>query len=463
MIGPAMSGISWLLSALYTLLPVGLLLFALYRWWRWGQFRPLAAVLSVCLLGTGCGLAVVGAYAWLLGGEPAPREILRAAWVGVAVCGLLRCVDWISTGLLIRGLRGRHGLGWRLTGVGLVLLQRVAMLALAVLWCGGVLLALRPRIIGGPDPQTLGMVCRPVMLHTADGLDLAAWYLPGDSSAGRDSAVILCHGLGARKESMLPLAGMLAARGHNVLALDFRAHGRSASHTVTFGQREQLDVLAAVAYLRSLPQPPARIAAVGVNTGAAALLGAAADPNTGQSLDALVLAEPFADLTDVSVDVLCRPLPRTGPLAAAGRALRAGNGWVMRLVLRIAGWHAGADLAGYRPVAGAEAVWPRPVLVVHGRGVGPVPPEQELILTRALAWPPQEFWPSMPDLSRRQRARDELALLRLILRQWLGLEGEGLEDPGTLQRIADFLDHPPPRDTLVLGGRAFAGAGAPAA
>ena len=122
-------------------------------------------------------------------------------------------------------------------------------------------------------PDEAGLSYVPVQFTSRDGLELAGWYVPGAPGP----AVILVHGRGASASHMLLHAKALEHYGCASLMFDLRAHGRSEGDTCTFGVREAGDVLAAVDYLRSLPEiDPQRIGALGVSLGAQAVLRAAA-------------------------------------------------------------------------------------------------------------------------------------------------------------------------------------------
>jgi len=91
------------------------------------------------------------------------------------------------------------------------------------------------------------------------------------------------------------LCEQLQEAGFNLLSFDFRGHGYSQGHVVSFGDIERYDVLGAVRWLREHEAPDAqRIVGIGVETGSAALLGAAADPGPdGQAIASLVVCGGF--------------------------------------------------------------------------------------------------------------------------------------------------------------------------
>lgn len=64
-----------------------------------------------------------------------------------------------------------------------------------------------------------------VFLKTADGWKLTARFVPG----GRETAVVMLHGLDAGKEEWRPLEAELSRRRIATLAIDMRGHGGSRS------------------------------------------------------------------------------------------------------------------------------------------------------------------------------------------------------------------------------------------
>jgi alpha-beta hydrolase superfamily lysophospholipase len=90
-----------------------------------------------------------------------------------------------------------------------------------------------------------------IFFQTSDNLKISAlWW---DQHAGK--SILLLHMMPAIKESWVPLADRLAAKGLNALAIDFRGHGESEggdykSFTAKQYQAYQEDMTAAVDFLR---------------------------------------------------------------------------------------------------------------------------------------------------------------------------------------------------------------------
>jgi fermentation-respiration switch protein FrsA (DUF1100 family) len=124
-----------------------------------------------------------------------------------------------------------------------------------------------PAVVGPPPPSLGG---RTVTFASKSGSNIHGWYIPGRVGAG---AVLLLHGVGANRTSMLGRAKFLHNAGFTILAPDFQAHGESPGEHTTFGKLESLDAAAALAFLRA-KDPHDRVGVIGVSMGgAAALLG----------------------------------------------------------------------------------------------------------------------------------------------------------------------------------------------
>lgn len=160
----------------------------------------------------------------------------------------------------------------------------------------------------GPAPARLH--AESVVFPSGSGSRIHAWFARGRAGAG---AVLLLHGVGSNRTSMLGRAEFLHDLGFTVLAPDFQAHGESPGEHVTFGARESLDAAAAMAFLHQAV-PAERVGVIGVSMGGAAtLLG----PGPLDA-DALVLESVYPTIRQAVRDRLTTWL---GPLSLVGRAL----------------------------------------------------------------------------------------------------------------------------------------------
>lgn len=143
------------------------------------------------------------------------------------------------------------------------------------------------------DPADAGIYYRDVLLLTADGLNLAAWYVPAVKSHA--SSILLAHGLQDSKWTMLRLVPWLHRAGYNVLMFDFRGHGSSDPKPTTIGPEEVLDIQAALDWLDQ-EGAGERVGGLGMSLGAAALVNTAVQDDR---LDALVIDSLFAEWKNV--------------------------------------------------------------------------------------------------------------------------------------------------------------------
>lgn len=163
----------------------------------------------------------------------------------------------------------------------------------------GVMAGLQRRLIYFPDSSPVppaGRVidgARDVTLHTSDGLELGAWFVPAGGDAQLDLAVLLAPGNGGNRAGRAGLARELSRRGLAVLLMDYRGYAGNPGSPSEEGLSADAD--AAVQALTELGFPPNRTIYFGesLGTGVAAALQARTPPA------GLVLRSPFTELADV--------------------------------------------------------------------------------------------------------------------------------------------------------------------
>jgi fermentation-respiration switch protein FrsA (DUF1100 family) len=174
----------------------------------------------------------------------------------------------------------------------------VAIAALAMLLVVGVMWLFQRRFIYFPShrlPDVAAVLpsAEEVSFSTEDGLTLQAWLVPAVGDAIGVTVVVFSGNAGNRSDR-IPLAGALAARGYDVLLLDYRGYGGNPGHPTEDGLLA--DGRAAVAYLEARPDVAAdRLAYFGESLGAAVAIGLAEQRPPA----ALVLRSPFTSLADV--------------------------------------------------------------------------------------------------------------------------------------------------------------------
>lgn len=161
----------------------------------------------------------------------------------------------------------------------------VFLLMLVVSWIvAGRLVAARNFEIGDP-PSELAAVS--IALPSQSGTTVAGWHLPSTSQNG---VVVLVHGIGGSRLSMLNRARWLHAEGYSIVMMDLQAHGESPGNRITIGHLEKHDVQAAVNFARR-QHPDEAIGVLGVSLGGASALLA-----SPLGIDALVVESVFPDI-----------------------------------------------------------------------------------------------------------------------------------------------------------------------
>ena len=228
----------------------------------------------------------------------------------------------------------------------------------------------------GLSPAVYGLDYSPVKVRSRDGLELAAWWVPG----GRErKAALLVHGLHASKASpyVLPALPVYAGLGYSVLLIDLRAHGESPGERTTLGVTEARDVLGGLDWLAQHAFPRQAVVLHGWSMGAATVLTVAA----GEPVRAVVADSGYARLSR-----LLRQ--RVGGLLYPGVSLAA------RLVLKADPARAAPEEAAARLRAAGL-----PLFLLHGEADRTVPFDHALRIRQR--YPESTFWalPGFPHVS----------------------------------------------------------------
>jgi hypothetical protein len=186
-------------------------------------------------------------------------------------------------------------------------------------------------------------------VRTAAGVTLDAWlFTPPRPNGG---AVLVLHGNGARRDSMMPHVRYLLAGGYTVLAPDLRAHGASGGNIETYGLLETGDVTRWLDLLAGL-HGNTRLYGLGESLGAAVLIQALP---AEKRLRAVVADSAFATFENAAFDRLSRRLYLPRALAWTPPHLGLAYGRAMYSV----------DLRQSSPAAAIRFVR-TPVLLIHG-------------------------------------------------------------------------------------------------
>jgi fermentation-respiration switch protein FrsA (DUF1100 family) len=180
-----------------------------------------------------------------------------------------------------------------------VRLRLWALLVLAILITGylGVGLVVAARLSAPSHlpqeltPTDVGLDYREVGIQSADGLELAGWWVPGNDPS---RAVVLVSGIGGDKSDkhLLKTASVYAGAGYAVLMIDLRGQGGSEGERVTMGYEEVRDVRGALSWLDERGLAPGEIVLHGFSMGGATVLRAA--PESGVA--AVVEDSAYSDL-----------------------------------------------------------------------------------------------------------------------------------------------------------------------
>ncbi|MGA1871469.1 MAG: alpha/beta hydrolase [bacterium] len=141
---------------------------------------------------------------------------------------------------------------------------------------------LRPLEVN-PSLQEHNILC-------TNGIILATWYIPGDSP---DKLVLLFHGYGQEKSSLIEEADIFHDLGFSCLLVDFRGSGDSSESYTSIGYLEADDVAEAVFYAKE-KFPYQTIILFGQSMGAVAILKAINDKKV--EADGVILEGVFDTL-----------------------------------------------------------------------------------------------------------------------------------------------------------------------
>lgn len=219
-----------------------------------------------------------------------------------------------------------------------------------------------PRPQNLDDPSTLGLRFETHRVASV-GETLELWTLPHPAPVGE---VLLFHGYGGCKSTLLPAMQAWHARGWSVVATDFRGSGGSTGSETSLGLREADDVRSVVDWARERT-PSSRRVAFGFSMGGAALIHASALQEL--PVDGIIVEAVFDDLpTTVGHRFEAMGLP---PFPAA------------QLLLAWGSLQLGANAFSLAPALDAEKV-STPVLVLAGAHDARVHPQEAKRVADAL-------------------------------------------------------------------------------
>ncbi|MEU6476333.1 alpha/beta fold hydrolase [Streptomyces sp. NPDC047017] len=247
-------------------------------------------------------------------------------------------------------------------------------------------------------------------LRTADGVAVEAAYEPGAAPRGTGQVFVVAHGFtGGLDRPHVRRVARVFARYGAVVTFSFRGHGASGGRS-TVGDREVLDLAAAVAWARGFGHP--RVATVGFSMGGSVVLRHAA------------LHGPEGTDAVVSVSGPARWYYRgTAPMRRLHWLVTRPEGRLLsRYGLRTRVHHRDWDPVPLSPVEAVPRIAPTPLLIVHGDRDAYFPLDHPRMLAAA-AGDHGELWLE-PGMGHAENAAPD-ALLHRLARWTLAGEGPG--------------------------------------
>ncbi|QNS05035.1 alpha/beta hydrolase [Streptomyces xanthii] len=270
------------------------------------------------------------------------------------------------------------------------------------------------RPAGDEDGSSVRPVTEPsrrATLRTQDAVAIDASHHPGPAP-GTDLAIVVAHGFtGDLERPHVRRAAAVFAQRAAVITFSFRGHGRSGGRS-TVGDREVLDLAAAVAWARSLGHT--RVVTVGFSMGGSVVLRHAAmyRGRTEAHTDGVV-----------AVSAPARWFYRgTAPMRRVHWAVTRPTGrMVSRLGLRTRIHPRDWDPVPLSPVESVPLLAPTPLLVVHGDSDPYFPVDHPRMLVEASGGS-AELWLE-PGMGHAEHAASDALLTRIG--DWAAKAGAG--------------------------------------
>jgi dienelactone hydrolase len=251
--------------------------------WRMARAAVVVATTAGAVAGLSRGTSRIRgwtALAWGLVGVVvgigiAPAHLTKAGLTAPGGAGLVMLLSGLTLTVVGTVILVRAARGWRKL-LALPVAAVIAQFVLLPLPQSVAATNVPPTSSGTRTPAAAGLAYEDVVLRAADGVRLAAWYVPSSSGA----AVVLLPGAGSTRASVIDHAAVLADAGYGVLLVDTRGHGASGGRAMDFGWYAVPDVGAAVTHLVDRSDvDDQRIGVVGLSMGGEqALTAAAVDP-----------------------------------------------------------------------------------------------------------------------------------------------------------------------------------------
>ena len=141
-------------------------------------------------------------------------------------------------------------------------------------------------------PADYDMSYDDVTVVNASGIELAGWFVPGES----DAVIMMHHGYKGDRQSLLKEAQLLHPLGYNILLTSMCSHDVNEGELITFGQVEMEDMEAWYQYLLTRDDiDQNKIGLLGNSLGGTMAIQYAAQ---NEDIKAVVAHTPFSSLED---------------------------------------------------------------------------------------------------------------------------------------------------------------------
>jgi uncharacterized protein len=205
-----------------------------------------------------------------------------------------------------------------------------------------------------------------VSFRLGDGVRVVGWYVPSRNRA----SVVVTHGTGSDRSSMVAEIRILSAAGFGVLAFDWPGDGASGGEA-NWGAEDRQALTAAIDWLSARPDvDTARVGGLGFSMGGYVMAQVAAKDTRLRAVMLVAAPTDYADLTHWQHR-------RWGPLSE----------WPAKLALH----HSGMPTGDLRPIDVVGEIAPRPLAVVRG-GADDIVPEYMTRALYAAAGEPKSLW-----------------------------------------------------------------------
>ncbi|MGE4443415.1 MAG: alpha/beta hydrolase [Candidatus Altimarinota bacterium] len=179
-----------------------------------------------------------------------------------------------------------------------------------------------------------------------------------------DQTIVFAHGLGANKGNFLEYAKIFYNLGYNVFIFDFRGHGNSGGHTISFGYNEKNDILGASEYLKKYyPTKTKKLFGVGYSMGAASIIFAQSDYKI---FDKIIIDSSYAYSSNM-IDSLYKYLPNYYRI------------YLKNISDVITQYNIGVAISNINPADKIESI-DVPILLFHGKKDSIIPYNESILL-----------------------------------------------------------------------------------